>query len=326
MALAALGASACGSSASEPSDGPRLAFLGLAAANTYTTAAFEAAKQEAEARGASITFYDGAFKADTQYNQIQDAATSKNVDGLLIMPNDGAAVAPAVERAIAAGVKVVALEFPIGPEATTLEPQVPGITSTVGYNVVTEAQQLADQIATACQGLDPCEVALLMGDRTTRFDKIRYDTIIDGLAAHPNVDVVATADAHYLRTEGISAMRTILQAHGDDLDVVATGSNDAMLLGAEDAINTAGREGQYKLLGWGGTVDGLAKVRSGDWVCTAAVHIPATEAKIGTGYLVDAIAGKEVPSSVVMNDLSPVGPVATKESLAEAPDFTGEWN
>lgn len=313
------------SNASGAEDQHNLAFLGLASANTYATAAFEAAKAEAEAQGATITFFDGAYKADTQYNQIQDLVTSQDYDGLLIMPNDGAAIAPAVQRAVAAGLEVVAVEFPVGPEATTLEPQIEGLTSTVGYNVVIEAEQFAEQIVSACEGVDPCNVALLMGDRTTRFDKIRYDTIQATLDQHQNVDVVSVVDAHYLRTEGVSAMKTILQGHADSLNVVATGSNDAMLLGASDAINAAGRTGQYTLIGFGGTVDGVAKVAAGEWLSTY-VHVPGTEARIATKTIIDALNGQKVPASVTMNGDSPVGEFATKETLETAPDFKGEWN
>lgn len=302
-----------------------LAFLGLASANTYATAAFDAAKKEAEAQGATIIFFDGAYKADTQYNQIQDLVTSQDYDGLLIMPNDGAAIAPAVQRAVAAGLEVVAVEFPIGPEATTLDPQIEGLTSTVGYNVATEAQEFALQIVSACQGIDPCNVALLMGDRTTRFDKIRYDTIRATLDQHDNVDVVSVIDAHYLRTEGVAVMKSILQGHADSLNVVATGSNDAMLLGASDAINGAGRTGQYTLIGFGGTVDGVAKVAAGEWLSTY-VHVPGTEAQIATKTILDALNGHEVPASVTMNGNSPVGGFATRETLEKAPDFKGEWN
>lgn len=321
-------ATACNASsgnAAGAEGGFNLAFLGLAAANTYATAAYEAAKLEAEAQGASITFFDGAYKADTQYNQIQDLVTSKEYDGLLIMPNDGAAIAPAVQRAVTAGLEVVAVEFPIGPEATTLDPQIEGLTSTIGYNVVIEAQQFAEQIASACQDLEPCNVALLMGDRTTRFDKIRFDTIQETLNGHSNIRVVSVVDAHYLRTEGVSAMKTILQGHAEDLDVVATGSNDAMLLGAGDAINSAGRTGQYTLIGFGGTVDGVAKVAAGEWLSTY-VHVPGTEAQIATKTIIDALNGTEVPASVTMNGNSPVGEFATKETLEQAPDFKGEWN
>lgn len=327
--LAALGALAACSGGTPASTtggeaGENIAFMGLAAQNTYTQSAYEAAKDVIEADGGTVTYFDGQFKSDVQYNQLLDIAASGKYDGVLVMANDGASIAPAVTKAVDSGLKVIAVEFPVGSDPTDLEPQIDGVVSTVGYSVETEAETRANRVVDACGEKDPCNVAWLMGDRTTLFDKLRWDTITETIAQHPNIEIVTAVDMHWDRNEGLAAGKTILTSHPDDLDVI-TGA-DIGLMGATDALQSAGKIGDVTLIGFGTTTDGITQVRDGVWDSSAGVHQPADAGALAAQMIIDSLAGKTVPSSVDMIEESPIGPVATKESLEQDPSFTGQWN
>lgn len=302
----------------------RVAFLGLAAQNTYTQSVYNAAKKVIEGDGGSVTYFDGQFKSDVQYNQMLDVAASGRYDAALVMANDGAAIAPAVEKAIAAGIKVIAVEFPIGPDPKNLDPQIDGLLSTVGYDAVGESVTWANRVVDACKGKDPCNVAWLMGDRTTLFDRLRWDAITTTVAEHPNVKIVTAVDMHWNRTEALAAAKTILTAHPDDLHVI-TGA-DIGLMGATDALSETGDLDRYTLIGFGTTVDGISQVRKGVWDSSAGVHQPADAGALASQMVLDALAGKTIATTVNMVNESPIGPVATKESLAKDPSFVGQWN
>lgn len=304
--------------------GERVAFMGLAAQNTYTQSAYEAAKEVVEDAGGSITYFDGQFKSDVQYNQMLDIATSGKYDAVLVMANDGASIAPAVKKAVDSGLKVIAVEFPVGPDPTVLEPQIDGVLSTVGYDVTAESVSWANRVVGACADKDPCNVAWLMGDRTTLFDKLRWDAITATIAEHPNVKIVTAIDMHWDRNEGLAAAKTILTAHPDDLDVI-TGA-DIGLMGATDALTASGELDRYTLIGFGTTTDGIAQVKNGTWDSSAGVHQPAYAGTLASQMILDALAGEEVAPFVDMIAESPIGPVATLESLEQDPSFVGEWN
>jgi ribose transport system substrate-binding protein len=330
LVAATVSLSGCSSSSqaasgtSSTKSGERIAFMGLAAQNTYTQSTYKAAKAVVDKAGDSITFFDGQFSGPVQYNQLLDIATSGKYDAVLVMPNDGAAIAPAVTKAVAAGLKVIAVEFPVGPNPKVLTPQIPGVVSTVGYNVPVEATTWANKVVSACAGKNPCNVAWLMGDRTTLFDQLRWVAITKTIAAHPNIKIVSAIDMHWDRGQGLAAGKTILAAHPTGLSVI-TGA-DIGLMGATDALKSADELGKVTLIGFGTTTDGVTQVRNGTWSADAGVHQPADEGTLASKMILESLAGKKVASSVNMVDHSPIGPVATKESLKKDPSFVGQWN
>jgi ribose transport system substrate-binding protein len=342
-AALAVGATGCGSDAStgggSGSTGTvakdktvQLAFFGLAAANAYTQYAYKAAQAEAKEQNAQITFFDGNFDGATQAKQIQDATTSKKFQGYIIMPNDQPGVVPAVSQAIQSGVKVTALQFPIGSDPKTAEPQVKGITSSIIEDVVTGAKVTAEGINAMCKDRDPCNVGILWGSR----DKVTWDgpakrpTLMDSL--DPNVKVVAEADGGFLQADGEKATSDMLQAH-PDLDVLATPSGDQMTIGGERAIAKAGKKlglgdrpkGEIAIVGYGASSDGVEKVAEGTWYQTYAL-VPGTMARKAVDVTVAAVRGETVTDvAVVQTDISPIGANVTQATLKAHPDFKAEW-
>jgi len=161
----------------------RVAFLAASSQNGFNQAIFEGVKKRAEKiGGVSVEIFDGEFNATKQYSQVEDVTTSGKFDALIICPNDSVGIATAVGEATKAGLKVATTLFPIGPKLDTLEPQVEGLTATVASNPAIGAKEQAQAVVDYCNGKDPCNVVIIIGQKIYPFDNLRLQTFNDTLA------------------------------------------------------------------------------------------------------------------------------------------------
>lgn len=334
VAMLILGA--CGNGADSPSPSPadtdpttpatggtsdpiRVAYFSFAADNTYSQAIFAGIEEALAESGGTADLIDGGFDATVQINAMQDALASGGYDAWVVSANDGNGVAPVVEDAIAQGIKVVATFTPIGPELTTLEPQVEGLTSTVGNPLVSNGEWFAQMAADACGDLDPCNFAFMPGLSTLPLDAVRVEAMQAKLEEFPNVNLVATVDGGYTSDAGFAATQDLLVAHPD---VHVIGAVDQAAQGVELALQDAGMADQVQIFGNGGSAPGVEAVREGRWYATY-LNFPNTEGKTAGELLLRSFAGETVPTFVNTEELSPTGsPIATEENVG---DFEAEW-
>lgn len=320
-----------GSAGASGGERVRIAFFGLASENAYTQYAYKGAEQEAKKQNAELSFFDGKLDGPTQIKQIQDAITSGRYDGFVIMPNDQSGVVPVVEQAIAQGIDVTALQFPIGSDPTTAEPQVDGLAGSVIEDVIAGARITGEGINAMCQDRTPCKVGILWGSRKVTWDgPAKRDTLRKTL--DPNVEIVAESDGGFLQAPGEQATADMLQAH-PDLDVLATPSGDQMTLGGERAIKAAKKQigladrpkGAVAIIGYGAAGAGVEKVRAGEWYQSYAL-VPQTMARRAVEITTAAArGGDEKGVAVVQTEISPIGDNVTRKVLDEHPDFKAEW-
>jgi ribose transport system substrate-binding protein len=342
VTVIAMGAAGCGSDDSASGSGGgggggssdkkvRIGFFGLASENAYTQFMFKAAQAEAKNINAEVTFFDGKFEGPAQVTQMQDAITSGQFDGFIVMPNDQTGIVPAVKQAIAKKIKVAGLQFPIGPDPTKATPQVEGVTTSVIEDVVAGARITAEGINAMCKDRDPCKTGILWGSRKVTWDGPAKGPVLKK-ALDPNVEIVAEADGGFLQGPGQKATSDMLQAH-PDLDVLATPSGDQMTLGGERALEAKNKKlgladrpkGDVAIIGYGASKLGVDRVSSGKWYQTYAL-VPETMSREALKILVGAIRGQTPKSDgLVQTEISPVGDNITKDVLKEHPDFQAEW-
>lgn len=320
LASVSLGLGAgCGGSDDSASDDPARVAYFAPLVNGYIQAEFQGIQEGAEAEGGSAQIFDAKLDSNTQITQIEDAAASGNFDAFIIEPVDSTGVVRAVDAANEAGIPVIALFTPIGPDLLKFEPQVEGIVSVIGQPINENGALLGELTVEACEGKDPCEVALLPGLLQLPDEKLRLDALNEVIAEHPNIRVVATQQADYLAEKGLSVTQNILQAN-PGLDVVTT-LGDQMTRGAEIAVRNAGKEGEIALIGNGGGQFAITAIREGRWL-GAPVAVPHTYGIRAGEIAVQAARGEDVPEAVVTSDLSPIGPVARQDNIG---DFEGEY-
>lgn len=318
---ALLAVAACSSDAGAASDKPgtssgtpkslSVAFFGFAKANSFANATWKGVQEAASAAGATATFFDGNFDASTQVSQIQDATVSHKYKVFVVQANDGVAVIPAVRRALAAGITVVAEYTPIGTQNNTAAPQVPGVISIVEVPTDTGAKlgQLAVQ---ACAGIDPCRVAWLVGNPTYPPDTTRLDSALAVMKSASNVQIISsTIVGGYTQAQGRTAGQDLLTAH-KNVNVVI-GSSQA-IEGAYPVAQQLGIAKSIKFIGNGGSKQAVAAVQSGQWFATI-YEDEAHSGELATQYGLDAAKGKKVPTTTNILDIAPNRGLGTKSAL-----------
>lgn len=323
----AAGTTDAGTASGEPVTGPAdvpaapedeemaIAFFGFARANSFASATFAGIEEYAGEHNAKAEFFDPNFDAQKQASQIQDAVTSGRYDVFVVQANDGTAVMPAIEQAVAQDITVVIEFTPVGTQYDTAEPQVDGTITLI--DVPTENGTLLGEMGLeACQelGADPCQVAYLEGFKSLPLDNARTDAVKSALEAG-GAEVVASVEGGYTQDSGRTAMQDILQSN-PDVNVVI-GSSQA-IAGAADVAG----DREIAFIGNGGSRQAVDAVRNGDWfgtVCLPEKTAGATAAALG---LADA-RGVSVPTTNTSAALSSVGGRCTQDTVG---DIQGEYD
>jgi ribose transport system substrate-binding protein len=320
--------SSSGAAASSSSSKPiKIAWV-MVLANSYTQAMLQGAEAAAAGKNVQFVKYDTGFSAQTQYNDIETIVAQHNVQGILVQPNDQVGIVPAVKAAIQAGIPVVTLNVPIGPSATTYEPQVPGLAGSVLTPQVTWGHQLGQMTVNACQGINPCRVAFIAGEIGTSGD----DNMIAGFkaqiaaykaaaAANSNIDVVAIqGGGEFLAGPAEGVAKNLLTAHPNLNVILSTG--DQMTHGAELAVDALNMQGKVKLIGLGASVYGIAAVRAGRWYGTV-VTLPQSIGRIGLQVLLNHITNpKLAPQGIDPAAYTHQNPLITKADIG---NFQAQW-
>lgn len=296
----------------------RIAFSLLSAANSYSQAEVKGARAAAAKMNATVDVLDPNWDANVQRNQIEDAAASHRYDAIVVMANDGAVIAPAVKQAIAGGLKVAAAFSPIGPNPTTLQPQVQGLTTTVGTPLLEVGQMQGKATVDACAGQNPCKVLFLGGELTLISDKEELLGFKQVVSKAPNISLTTRSAGAYLASKGRNAMADYLQTT-HDINVVTT-LGDQIATGVEQALSSAGVKG-VRIIGLGGSELGTRAVAAGRWYATGAQY-PQTEGRLATQYAIRAVRGQRVPRSVDVYSVAPINGAVTKANAAK---FTPQW-
>lgn len=249
VALAALALTGCSTTGTgDAEDGTlRIAYLAAFTNHDWSQVGIAAAEEKAAELGAEMEVFDAQSDPTKQYAQVQDIITTNRFDGIVIMPVDGPSIVPAIEEAIAAGLSVVDVAFPVGAALDTREPQVEGMAGSVILAPKDNGITLANIIKEACEGIGDCEAAVLPGSLTVSADAARVKEIESIIANESAIRIVAMQETGYTTDGAFEQAASILTAH-PGLDVfVAIGSES--VVGAERAVIDAGLVGQVKLAG-----------------------------------------------------------------------------
>ena len=107
------------------------------------------------------------------------------------------------------------------------------------------------------------ELLGLVGDNNTWSRSKGFHSVVDN---YPDLKMVAQQSADFDRNKAMEVLESILQAH-PDIDAVFCG-NDAMAMGAYQALVAAGMADKVKVFGFDGAEDVVASIRRGKIVAT----------------------------------------------------------
>ena len=322
-ALAAAIGMAVGFSSSAGAQSKKIAYFAAASQNGFNQATYEGVAEKAMELGYEAAIFDGKFDAAHQYSQIEDVLASGNYAGFIVAPNDTVGIAGAFEQVIAAGTPIATVLFPVGPDLTTLEPQVEGITATVASPPVDGATFQANSVVSECEGKNPCNVVIIIGAKIFPFDNLRLETFLEVLGSHENIEILSVGEGWYSPETSLTTMTDILQANSD-VHVVLSNA-DQHLVGAEIALEAAGYNVPELYLSGGGAASiAVDAIREGRWDATLA-SFPKTMGALAMEQIANAIEGKPVTQSINMDTAGPLEAMIDKAILDANPDFAGEW-
>jgi len=302
----------------------RIAWLGNDPGNTYDNAIRDGASALAATTNSTVTPFYANYNAAHQLSQCNMAANSGSYGAIMIIANDGTGIIPCVIVARNHAVPVVAVDLPIGADPTTAEPQVNGQVGAVLIPAAIWGSSLTSLVISLCASHTPCNVAYLAGALTIPFDAIALQDLDAAALSHPNLHIVARAEAFYDRATATLATQSILAQH-PDLHVLI-GAGDQMAAGGEDAIVAAGLPtGSIAIVGAGAGAYGITAVQAGRWYGTF-VALPYDEGTLGADIAIRA--AREQP--VADPGIDPVERAGlprfyTRDNQGQFGNFTPQW-
>lgn len=143
------------------------------------------------------------------------------------------------------------------------------------------------------------ELLGLVGDNNTWNRSKGFHEVVDN---YPGLKMVAQQSADFDRNKAMEVIESILQAHGDISGVFC--GNDAMAMGAYQALVAAGKDKTVKVFGFDGAEDVINAIADGK-VSATGMQFPKVMAHTAAGFADEYFKGrrdfpKKMPVAVEM--------------------------
>jgi ribose transport system substrate-binding protein len=297
-----------------------IAYLSFAVENSYDAPMLAAAQAVASDNNATMKVFDANNSPQTQYAQLQDVITSGQYNGIIVQPIFGTGLITLVKQAIAKGIKVVNMDQILGPNLSTDQPQVPGLSANVTFVPTEIGTKLGMLVVQACQAknLSPCNVGYLYDIKASALDVAISGAFNKAIAADPAIKVVAQGQSFFSPTDGLTAVQDMLAAK-PNLNLIV--GSDQGIEGGAQALAAAHKTGKVILVGYGASAAALAGVASGAWYADVA-QAPASEGREAVLALVKALRTGQNSGGIDPVAQLPDGGVVTKANVTQ---FTAQW-
>jgi len=287
----------------QPTSKGKIAVVVSTLNNPWFVVLGETAKARAIELGYEATIFD------SQNDTAKEASHFENLiaggyKAVLFNPTDANGSIANVQKAKAAGIPVFCIDREIN-----------------STNAAT-AQMLSDSysgcvklgqyfVKTVGKDAEYAELLGIVGDNNTWNRSKGFHSVVD---RYPGLKMVAQQSGEFDRAKGLEVMESILQAH-PNIKAVFCG-NDAMALGAYQALVTAGKADAVKVFGFDGADDAVKLIAEGKMAATG-MQFPKTMARQSAEYADEYIKGKrdfaqKIPVPVEL---------VTKENVAKYGDY-----
>jgi ABC-type sugar transport system substrate-binding protein len=265
-------------SGSRSSDNGKMAVVISTLNNPWFVVLGESAAAKARELGYEAVIYD------SQNNSAREAEHFDNIiamgyDAILFNPTDADGSVLNVTRAANAGIPTFCMDREINSrEAAVTQLLSDNFTGCVklGQYFVREMNQQGTYV----------EILGLVGDNNTWNRSRGFHSVVDEF---PELVMVAQQSADFDRNAAMEVMESMLQAH-PGIDAVFCG-NDAMALGAYQAILSAGKADQIKVFGFDGADDALMSI-AGNRMSATVMQFPVMMAEMSAVLADEYINGR----------------------------------
>ncbi len=254
-----------------------------AISNPFFVAIQHGAEAEAKKIGAQVILEDANHDIGTQSNQIDDFI-QKHVDLILLNAVDSAGIAPAVQRAVKAGIPVIAVD--VGAQG--------GVTATVASDNVNAGRLACQYMAERLKGQG--KIAVVDGPPVTAvIDRVKGCNEV--LAQNPGLKVVSRQVGNGDRDTGLQIGTSILTAN-PHLDAVFA-INDPTGLGVMLAAQQAKRKDLF-IVAVDGSPDAVTALKAKGIFAATSAQSPFTMAETAVQVGEKVVAGQKLGSTNVV--------------------------
>jgi len=198
---------------------------------------------------------------DSQNNSAKEAEHFENIiasgyDAILLNPTDADGSIVNVQMAKEAGVPTFCMDREVNSKDAA-------VTQILSGNF-SGCVKLGEYFVKELNGSGKyAELLGLVGDNNTWNRSMGFHSVVDKF---PDLEMVAQQSADFDRNTALEVTESILQAH-PDIDAIFCG-NDAMAMGAYQAVLAAGKSDQIKVFGFDGADDVINSIAAGRIVAT----------------------------------------------------------
>jgi ribose transport system substrate-binding protein len=238
----------------------------------------ESAAAKAKELGYEAKIFDSQNNTALESDHFDNALVS-GFQAILFNPTDADGSVANVKKAKDAGVPVFCMDREVNsPDAATSQ-----ILSDSYSGAVSVGKYFTQQLNKKGNYV---EILGLVGDNNTWARSKGFHSVVDN---YPNLKMVAQQSADFDRNKALEVMESILQAH-PNIEGVFCG-NDAMAMGAYQALAGAGKANKVKVFGFDGADDVITSIQSGK-VSVTGMQFPKVMAEKAAVFADEYLKGK----------------------------------
>ncbi len=268
---------------------PTFALIQINQQALFFTQMNEGAQKAADAAGAKLVIFNANNDPAAQNNAIETYMQQK-VNGLIVVAIDTNGIMPAVIAAAGAGIPVVAIDAVLpadGPQKAQIGVDNEGAGRMIGEHFL---KVMKDSMGGKAK-------LGIVGALNSTIQNIRQKGFEDVVKADGNVTMAGVVDGRNVQDNALAAAENLITANPDLTAIYATG--EPALLGAVAAIESQGKQGQVRLVGWDLTASAIKGI-DGGYVVGVIQQDPAGMGAAGVDALMKIHGGGTVEKSVAV--------------------------
>jgi ABC-type sugar transport system substrate-binding protein len=247
----------------------------------------DVAKQDGSVK---FVVFDSNTSVQKELANCNDAIASKKYDGFALKAVAGPPIMACAQKAIKAGIPVVAFGVPLGPNPDIAKRQVKGLAGSVvelaNYNGIAVAKLVDD--ACKAKKANPCKVIYTYGPLAFDWAAITrkfFENLVN--TKYKNIKIIAEGANNFDPNTARTLTKSLVQAH-PDVDVIASDGDlgaEGVIQGLKDLGKVPGKD----VMVTGGAYSKIGKglIMSGEMFGTTCL-LPTTEAQTAAKYAIMA--------------------------------------